>query len=62
MQKYNKLNRFGNESEAIKLAQRKYEEHRANCKCKPSEMCPCTSVHLLVNEVKSKIEQEDRKE
>lgn len=59
---YNKLNRFGNESEAIKLAQRKYEEHRANCKCKPSEMCPCTSVHLLVNEVKSKIEQEDRKE
>lgn len=59
---YNKLNRFGNESEAIKLAQRKYEEHKSNCKCKPSEMCPCTSVHLLVNEVKSKIEQEDRKE
>lgn len=56
---YNKLNRFGDESEAIKLAQRKYEEHKSNYKCKPSEMCPCTSVHLLVNEIKSKIGQEN---
>lgn len=52
---YNKLNRFGNESIAIKLAQRKYIEHKSNCKNKPSEMCPCTTVHLLVNEIKSKI-------
>lgn len=55
---YQKLNRFGDETTAIDLAQRKFEEHRANCKDKPSEMCPCTTVHWLVGEVKSKIEKE----
>lgn len=53
---YDKLNRFGDESAAIVLAQRKYEEHRANGKDKPSEMSPCTTVHLLVSEIKSKIQ------
>lgn len=52
---YEKLNRFGNEDEAISLAEQKIAEHRANCKDKPSEMCPCTTVHLLVGEIKSKI-------
>lgn len=52
---YYKLNCFGDETKAIKLAQRKYEEHRDNCKNQPSEMCPCTTVHCLVNEIKSKI-------
>ena len=55
---YDKLNRFGDELSAIELAQRKYEEHRANCKDKPSEMCPCTTVHCLVGEIKSKIKKE----
>jgi len=54
---YDKLNRFGDELSAIELAQRKYDEHRANCKDKPSEMCPCTTVHLLIDEVKSKIKK-----
>lgn len=52
---YEKLNRFGDEEKAIKLAQQKLEEHKANCKDKPSEMCPCTTVHCLVKEIKSKI-------
>ncbi len=55
---YDKLNCFGNETKAINLAQRKLEEHKANCKNKPSEMCPCTTVHWLVSEIKSKIERE----
>lgn len=59
---YEKLNRYGDENSAIALAIRKFAEHRAHCKDKPSEMCPCTTVHVLVNEIKSKIrhfEQED---
>ena len=54
---YEKLNRFGNEEKAIQLAQQKLEEHKANCKDKPSEMCPCTTVHCLVKEIKSKVEK-----
>lgn len=55
---YEKLNRFGDEEKAIKIAQQKLEEHKANCKDKPSEMCPCTTVHCLVKEIKSKITKE----
>ena len=55
---YNKLNCFGDEAKAIDLAQRKYEEHKANCKDKASEMCPCTTIHCLVSEIKSKISKE----
>ena len=55
---YEKLNRFGNEQNAIALAMKKYAEHRANCKDKPSEMCPCTTIHRLVGEIKSKISKE----
>ena len=55
---YEKLNRFGNEQEAVALAERIFIEHRANCKDTPSEMCPCTTVHLLVGEIKSKIKKE----
>ena len=52
---YKKLTRFGDETNAIQLARQKYEEHRRNGKSKPSAMCPCTMVHLLVEEIKSKI-------
>ena len=55
---YEKLNRFGNEKEAIQLAAQKMHEHIMNGKGKPSEMCPGTTVHLLVDEIKSKIEKE----
>jgi hypothetical protein len=52
---YEKLNRYGDEGQAVKLAQQKYNEHIAIGKDKPSEMCPCTTVHCLVGEIKSKI-------
>ena len=52
---YEKLNRYGDEEQAIKLADRKYNEHISNGNEKPTEMCPCTTVHRLVKEIKSKI-------
>lgn len=52
---YDKLTQFGDENNAIKLAENKFKEHQLNGKKKPSEMCPCTTVHLLVKEIKSKI-------
>ena len=52
---YEKLNRYGDEEQAIKLADQKCREHKLNGNEKPSEMCPCTTVHRLVREVKSKI-------
>lgn len=54
---YNKLNRYGNEEKAIKLATQKFKEQASDCTKKPSEMCPCTTVHILVEEIKSKMKQ-----
>ena len=56
---YEKLNRFGNEEKAIQIAKQKLNEQKSNCKDKPSEMCPCTTVHILVNEIKSKIKKKE---
>jgi hypothetical protein len=53
---YLKLCRYGNEKEAIEIAAKKYAEHERNCNAKPSEMCPCTTVHTLIKEIKEKIE------
>ena len=52
---YEKLNHYGDEEQAIKLADQKYNEHILNGKERPTEMCPCTTVHRLVREIKSKI-------
>lgn len=56
---YGKLNRFGNQERAIKIAADKYKERKANCNGKPSEMCPCTTVHVLVNEIVTKIQRKE---
>ncbi|MEG0270861.1 MAG: RloB family protein [Clostridia bacterium] len=37
---YAKLCEFGNEDAAIQLASSKLDQHKQNCKQKPSEMCP----------------------
>lgn len=55
---YSKLCRYGNEKQAIEIAARKYDEHVRNCNTTPSEMCPCTTVHTLIEEIKEKIEKE----
>lgn len=54
---YKKLNRFGNERQAVKIAKQKYEAHLRNEKKKPSEMLPCTTIHMLVGEIKDKIKE-----
>lgn len=52
---YNKLCKYGNENAAIKLAEQKLTEQIRNGVELPSKMCPCTTLHLLVNEIKNKI-------
>jgi len=44
-----------NEKRAIEIADQRYAENRRNCKGKPSEMCSCTTVHKLINEIVVKI-------
>lgn len=51
---YEKLIRYGDEEQAIKLADQKYNEHISNGNEKPTEMCPCTTLHCLVREIKTK--------
>lgn len=55
---YDKLNYYGDEEQAIKLAEQKYNEHMLNERKKPTEMCPGTTLHCLVREIKSKISKE----
>ena len=51
---YTKLITYGDEGSAIGLAQQKLEEHERNGRQKPSEMCPATTLHLLIAEIKRK--------
>ncbi len=53
-QLYGKLCKYGDEETAIVIAQRKLEQCIRESKIKPSEMCPCTTVHELVGEIKNK--------
>lgn len=57
---YEKLNRFGNEEKAIRIATQKMHDHMIQGKYKPSEQIPGTTVHLLVDEIKSKINQKEK--
>ena len=52
---YRKLNQFGDEHQAIKIAEEKIEEHKRNGNNKPSDMSPGTTIHVLVEEIKNKI-------
>ena len=48
---YQKLCRYGDEKQAVEIAQRRLTEHIRNCTNKPSEMCPCTTVHTFIKEI-----------
>ncbi len=48
---YTMLNRYGNEIEAIKIAESRLAQYLRAGIDKPSEMCPCTTVHRLVEEI-----------
>ena len=56
---YEKLNRYGDEAKAIQIAEQKLREHEENGADKPSQKCPGTTVHRLVDEIKSKISHEE---
>lgn len=51
---YAVLNRFGDEVKAIRIAESRLQGHLKDGIGKPSEMCPCTTVHTLVNEIQQK--------
>lgn len=53
---YKKLILSGNEEKALKLAEQKYKQCIDNGYKIPSQMCPCTTVHDLVGEIRSKLE------
>lgn len=55
-QMYRKISKVGNEEQAIKIAQQKLEQCDREDKTKPSEMCPCTTVHELVKEIRDKVD------
>ena len=52
---YAKICKAGDEEKAIQIAQQKYEQCLREGKKKPSNMCPCTTVHLLVSEIQGKL-------
>ena len=54
-QMYGKLCKAGDEEKAIHIAQQKLEQCKREGKTKPSEMCPCTTVHELMEEIKEKV-------
>ena len=51
---YGKISNAGNEEKAIQIAQQKLEQCEREGKKKPSEMCPGTTVHRLVGEIRGK--------
>ena len=51
---YDLLSRYGNEDEAIRIAENRLQQYLRDDICKPSEMCPCTTVQHLVDEIKRK--------
>ena len=54
---YQRLSQNGDEEKAISIAQRKYDQCIRNGYNTPSQMCPCTTVHELVGEIRSKIKE-----
>jgi hypothetical protein len=42
---------------AISIVETKYAEYKNQCITLPSKMCPCTTVRILVKELKGKIPQ-----
>jgi len=54
-QVYAALCHYGNEAQAIMLADQKYQENIRVGNTIPSKMSPCTTVHKLVEEINSKL-------
>ena len=52
---YEKISRTGDEEKALQIAKQKYEQCVREGKTIPSQMCPCTTVYQLVEEIKKKV-------
>ena len=52
---YKKLCEFGNEENAVKIAQQKRKQCIENGLTVPSKMIPCTMIDILINIIKTKI-------
>ena len=50
---YERVCKNGDEEGALRLAERRLEQHRKEAKKKPSEMCPATTVHELVGDIRA---------
>lgn len=59
-QLYERLIRFGDEEMAIKIADAKAASFKRNGIVQPSKMCPCTTVHQLVRDIRGKTDREGR--
>lgn len=53
---YTMLTRYGDEKQAIEIAETRLQGHINNSECLPSQMCPCTTIHKFVDEIKRKVE------
>ena len=51
---YTILNRFGDEAHAIQIAENRLQGYKRDGIDTPSEMCPCTTLHKLVDEIRNK--------
>lgn len=51
---YKRLCEFGDEEDALSISTQKHEHHTSRGKSLPSNMCPSTTVHKLVGEIRSK--------
>lgn len=55
---YHKLCQYGDEVKAIQIAESKLKQCIISDVDKPSKMCPATTVHRLIEEIKDKIKKE----
>ena len=51
---YKRITQTGDEEKALKIAEQKHKQCIENDYRIPSQMCPCTTVHELVGEIKGK--------
>lgn len=56
---YDILNRYGDEKNAIDVAEKRLRTHRESGISKPSEMVPATALHHLVDEIRGKTSGEE---
>lgn len=56
---YYQLIENGDEEKALNIAQRKLDQCIKNGYFLPSHMCPCTTVHLLVKEIRNKTKEKE---